>query len=326
VTVHREIEEQAALWVLRREEPDWSPSDEAELDRWLRESDSHKVAFWRLEHGWREADRIASIGVAAPRLSAERPSSRWRPLAGLVAAAASLALVFAVFMLRPSGLPIANSEIVKTAQFATDVGGRKTVSLPDGSRVELNTGTAIRAAVGDEERAVWLDRGEAFFDVASRDGSRFVVYAGGDTITVLGTSFSVRREDRKLTVAVLEGRVRLNGRSGSGEARSAVASAGELAVIGGATIVLETGATAAIERQLAWRTGMLVFDDTALADAAAEFNRYNRQRLVIRDQKSARTRIGGTFRATSVGDFARLLEDAYGLEVTVTSDTISISS
>ena len=45
-----EIEEQAALWVLRREEPFWSSADQEELDCWLAQSDRHKVAFWRLEH------------------------------------------------------------------------------------------------------------------------------------------------------------------------------------------------------------------------------------------------------------------------------------
>ena len=55
----REIEERAALWVLRREECYWSADEQEELDRWLAESDAHKAAFWRLEHGWREADRIA---------------------------------------------------------------------------------------------------------------------------------------------------------------------------------------------------------------------------------------------------------------------------
>src|SRR6185437_7595682 len=30
--------------------------------------------------------------------------------------------------------------------FATEVGGRKTLELPDGSRIELNTGTVLRLA------------------------------------------------------------------------------------------------------------------------------------------------------------------------------------
>ena len=54
----REIEQQAALWLVRREEPEWTAADEAMLAAWLEESMAHKAAFWRLEFGWREADRI----------------------------------------------------------------------------------------------------------------------------------------------------------------------------------------------------------------------------------------------------------------------------
>ena len=55
------IEELASLWVVRREEPEWSANDQADLDQWLAESDAHKVAFWRLEQGWRE-DRLHRTG------------------------------------------------------------------------------------------------------------------------------------------------------------------------------------------------------------------------------------------------------------------------
>jgi transmembrane sensor len=50
-----QIEERAALWVLQREERSWSSTDQAEFEDWLAQSDAHKVAFWRLESGWREA-------------------------------------------------------------------------------------------------------------------------------------------------------------------------------------------------------------------------------------------------------------------------------
>ena len=136
----REIEERAALWVLRREEPYWSAEEQAELDAWLGESDSHKAAFWRLEHGWREADRIASLGDS-PRAYQPRLIAWWKPLA----VAASVLLVFTVFTLRGPGLPLVGPEQVQAIEFQTAVGGHKIVDLSDGSRVELNTDSAIEA-------------------------------------------------------------------------------------------------------------------------------------------------------------------------------------
>ena len=77
-----QIEELASLWVVRREEPSWSAADQAELDEWLAQSDANKVAYWRLEHGWREADRIASLGAPlrpAPPMTLSLSS--WKPFA-----------------------------------------------------------------------------------------------------------------------------------------------------------------------------------------------------------------------------------------------------
>ena len=163
----QQIEEQAALWVLQREEPSWSSTDQAEFDEWLAQSDAHKAAFWRLESGWREADRIASLGAPLRPVQRRFDELSWgKPLA----LAASLLLAF-TFLLQWPGL-FDGSPQRGQIQFATQIGGHTIVSLPDGSRVELNTDTAIRAAVDDRGRAVWLDRGELDKIIAKREKKR----------------------------------------------------------------------------------------------------------------------------------------------------------
>jgi len=317
----REIEERAALWMVRREEPSWSAAEQEELDGWLAQSDAHKAAFWRLEHGWRAADRIASLGAFSP--APERrfgAMARWTP----VAAAASLLLVFTLFLMRP-GLPFVGNEAVQTVEFETAVGGHKVVSLPDGTRVELNTDTAIKAAAGDRRRAVWLERGEAYFDVARQAGREFVIYAGPRTISVLGTKFSVRRDGRRLAVAVVEGRVRLDDASG-GSRRSMTLGGGEIALAIDRSTTVSASSAEEVRERLAWRGGVLLFDGSRLADAAREFNRYNRKQIVIEGEAAARVRIGGSFDARNVDGFARLLKNAYGLNVRDGDKKILVSS
>ena len=318
----REIEERAALWVLRQEEPYWSSDEQEELDRWLAQSDAHKAAFWRLQHGWREADRIASIGersLAPDRRIAAAPW--WKPLA----LAASLLLVATVFTLRGPGLPFVGTEQVQTVTFETAIGGHKIVSLPDGSRVELNTDTAIKAALSEERRAIWLERGEAYFEVAKQAGQEFVIYAGPRTVTVIGTKFSVRRDGARLAVAVVEGRVRLD--EGSGESlRSTILTAGQIALAADRITTVSADSAEAVAERLAWRGGRLLFDDATLAEAASEFNRYNRKPLLIQGEAAGQVRIGGSFEARNVDGFARLLRDAYGLKVQSTDDKILVSS
>lgn len=317
----REIEDLAALWVVRREEPFWSSAEQEELDRWLAESDAHKAAYWRLEHGWHQADRIASLGDYSPRPERRFGSlGWWKPLA----IAASLLLVFTIFALQRTSLPFAGQEQVQTMQFATAVGGHKIVDLPDGSRVELNTDTALKAAIGDRRRAIWLSRGEAYFDVAKQAGREFVIYAGERTVSVMGTKFSVRREGSSLAVAVVEGRVKLE--EGSGESRrSTILTKGQIALAADRSTTVSAYSAQEVEERLAWRNGVLLFDDSTLGEAAQEFNRYNRKQLVIEGHAAARVRIGGRFDARNVDGFARLLRNAYGLKVQPLNDKIVVS-
>lgn len=318
----REIEDRAARWLIRREEPDWSDRDQAELDAWLEQSLAHKAAFWRLDHGWREADRIRSLGLASEpgRDSAEARMGRWWKPAAL---AASLAAVVGVGALQLG--QHAPAPAIVEARYHTPVGGRTTVPLPDGSRIELNTATAVRTAITAYRRKVWLDRGEAYFDVAHVEGRPFEVHAGDRIIMVLGTKFSVRRDADRVMVSVIEGRVRIEDSDPAETAPSAILTAGDVAIARGPSTLLTARSEARVESALAWRDGMLTFDQTTLADAAAEFNRYNRRPIVISDPAAASIRIGGTFRASNVDAFVRLLRDAYGLRVEHDPEAVRIS-
>ena len=314
------IEQQAAEWLMRREEPDWSAVDEAAFERWLQGSLAHKAAYWRLDHGWQQADRIAALGLDIPEpVSARRSFSGWWTLA----AAASLAVVLVmggVEFSQPVPVPAATA-----SHFATPIGGRRTIPLVDGSKVELNTATVVRAAVSNTRREVWLDKGEAYFEVAHLAGRPFIVHAGDRTVTVLGTKFSVRRDGEKVTVSVVEGRVRIDDADQPNDVPTAIITAGDVAIAQGPSTLLSAKSEDGVEAALGWRDGILNFDHTSLVDAAAEFNRYNSKQIVIADSATGEIRIGGTFQASNIDAFVRLLHDAYGLRVTQTSNQVKLS-
>ena len=71
---------------------------------------------------------------------------------------------------------------------------------------------------------------------------------------------------------------------------------------------------------------MLTFEQVTLEQAAHEFNRYNRRQIRLGDAQAARLRIGGSFEATNVDAFTRLLHDAFGLRVTTDPDGVTIKS
>jgi transmembrane sensor len=323
MTREQDIEGKAAEWLMRREQPQWSEADQAALDGWLHESIAHKAAFWRLEHTWQMADRI---GAFAARDNTPRPRRMSLPLKGWQTGALAASLLLAIALIglhsRPTSAPQPRADI-----FDTGVGGHRIITLVDGSRIELNTTTMLRTLISKKRRDVWLDRGEAFFDVAHIEESLFVVHAGPRTITVGGTQFSVRRDADKVTVAVLKGRVRVEDPMRGESSATTTVTPGDVAIGEGSSMMVISKPIAAIEANLTWRDGRLVFAATSLAQVADEFNRYNHQRLVISDPAVAAIRISGTFKASNVEAFVRLLKEAYGLKVESMADgTIKISA
>ena len=77
--------------------------------------------------------------------------------------------------------------------------------------------------------------------------------------------------------------------------------------------------------QLAWRRGLLAFDSTPLAEVAAEFNRYNRQKLIVVGVDVRNVEVGGHFRATNVDAFKRIARTILKLRVETDGDETVIS-
>lgn len=288
------IEEAAARWLAREDAAHWNAGMEREREDWLCADTRHRVAWLRLRAGWLEADALRGQDAVTPAARTALPRfSMWRIAAGVL-----LAVALGAWL-----VPLTDEQVQR---YATRIGENRVVALADGSRVTLNTGTRLRAEKA-QGRHVWLDGGEAYFDVAHDPTSPFVIEAGASRITVLGTRFTVRREDGQVRVLVAQGRVRVSERGASVElARN------EEAVAQGGRIVRTAFDTAALDQRMAWREGRIVFDQTSLAAAAAEFNRYNERRLVVTGP-AAQIVVGGSFAPTNVDGFVRLLEQGFGL-------------
>ncbi|MBP7703720.1 MAG: FecR domain-containing protein [Caulobacter sp.] len=316
MTSAADLEATAALWLSRREDEGWGEADQRALDAWLEASVDHKMAFWRMEFGWRQAGRMAALKAAPPATSPPRPRlEAWRP-ALMAAGIAAVALI---------AVPLLLQSPMGASRYVTEVGGRATVPLRDGTRVELNTATRLRAEVGAKERTVWLDRGEAYFDVAHDAARPFVVHAGDRKVTVLGTRFSIRREGDRVEIVVAEGRVRVEAAGGAATGAPAVLLRGDRLVADGASTLRPPRSVEQVSEDLAWRDGLLSFEQTPLDEAAREFNRYNSTRLVVTGAAASEIRIDGRFEAANVEAFARLMQRGYGLKVARTDQTITIS-
>ena len=331
---HRDIEAAAAAWLARRDAAErWTAEDEAALQAWIGASAAHRVTWLRLGAAWQRTERMPALShltvdpLEAPSLAEASPAPtaqlriehlrhqyRRRAFLGW-ALAASLALGIGVAWFVRAYPP--GSE-----RFATEVGARQAVTLADGSRVTLNTHTRGRAVVNDKQRRFWLDEGEAYFEIEHDPSRPFVVMAGRDKVTVLGTRFSVRHEDGRTEVTVVEGRVRLDrAASGGGPVAPMVMTRNEAAVALSGSVLVISRTDQQVRDELSWREGQLAFDQMTLGEVAAEFNRYNQVQLVI-EGEAANLRLSGSFDAHNVDGFARLAHEGFGLQVRRDGDRI----
>lgn len=322
------IEAAAAAWLSLRDRG-MNAAETAEFVRWLQQDPSHAALFAELDNVWKDFDRLGAVPATvadtlAPGgdLLAPRIRARYhRTLAGTaIGAAAAVAMIL---------LTVSHFRAPRhTAE--TAVGAFQKLDLPDGSVAQLNTNSAIDTTFTAAERRVRVVRGEVFFTVTRDPVRPFIVTSGPVAVRAIGTAFNVHQRDTAVEVLVTEGRVRVDdarhGRSllpaRVSTAEPPLLVAGERAVVPvPATSPESTSSTATIEkisspaaqRTLAWQERRLEFDAAPLTEVVREFNRYNRQQLVIADAPLAAKRFSGIFRADGYESLVRLLETDFGV-------------
>lgn len=341
----QQAEEVASRWIAQRETGSWTDADAAALAAWLAESASHRVAYYRFHAAWKEAGRMAvfrtpravadevaayaaavDAAPAEPTLLTQRRPMAWVARISLAASVLIAVVALSWFWLAQQG-----------TQFQTAVGGLATIPTADGSRLTLNTDTRLRVAMTKTARRVQLERGEAFFEVAKDAQRPFIVSVGDRSVIAVGTAFSIRHDGNDVRVSVTEGAVKMVPKQNAAQVLADLASevsredvvllpAGSIATsIAGAVLVKQTDIEE-LERSLTWRSGMLTFRDTPLADAVAEFNRYNQRQIVIEDPAIASIEVGGIFLATNLETFLSLLEDGFSVAVKEENDKVVLVS
>ncbi len=332
----RAIDGEASEWVVRLESTSVPPEVRAEFEAWCAADPRHHAAYLRQRDTWTRLDRLQALrpppaGLEEPnrlplRAWAQRRSPRTRlpyPRRRLAALAAVLVVACVGWLLWNLGFaPEAAGET-----YATVVGGFQRVILPDESVIELNTDSQLRVEFDSRRRLVQLERGEASFSVVRDSARPFVVMAEETAVRAVGTQFNVRRRADSVEVMVVEGIVAVGPREAVGGARTLhpsfpVVTAGNIAIAAPAGFKVRELEPDEGQRVLAWHSGMLFFEGQTLAEAAEEFNRYNRRKLAIADPAIAALRIGGQFRSTNAEVFARVVERRYGLQVTETTERI----
>jgi transmembrane sensor len=326
----------AADWALRQEKGELGGADERRFADWMAEDPVHIAAYedalWALDAVSRHAGEADILALRSAALGARGKTGRvwgWAGIFGVAAATvAGVALWTAVSNDLPSTVGtatrVADSSIdPKATIYRTGIGERSAVAMPDGSVATLDTDSQIRVAYTSRERAVYLLKGQALFDVAHDRTVPFQVYAKGQRITAVGTIFNVRIEGDEVKVSMVEGSVRVRTLPPHGENRAApvrelTLNAGEVAVVEPAgPLVVRTIDPSQVA---SWKGGLLVFNDTPLSDAVAEINRYNTRPIAIADTSVGAYRVSGVFKSNDPEYFSRAMTEVLPIEITPSPD------
>lgn len=273
---------------------------EAALDAWLAEDDAHIEAYADALLVWEQ------LGQVAPDWPSEHlrgQVTRRRLLAG------ALSLVV-------GGLFGVTGWKTFRADYVTGIGEQRLVRLEDGTRVVLNTNSAIKLHYEKNIRRVRLLRGEALFDVAHDTARPFVVEASDKYVRAVGTSFVVRADKDMVEVILLSGRVDIGENGGNKPKRLSLKPGDRLR---------ETGEGQMLDRPVidavtAWRKGQIILDGVPLDRAVAEMNRYTRKPIVVKGYPEGPQKLSGVVRIDEPEVFVATVARVYGLRLETTPD------
>jgi transmembrane sensor len=286
---------EALAWLVHLHSGQETAQDWSDFLDWKAADEAHIRAAAQAETLWEQL---------GPALVRER-KSRNKTIPAVIAAA--VALVGIAFVVGLFGPPASFF-----ADYRTSIGEIRSVTLGDGSQVDLDSGTSFDVDVG--HRTITLHAGQIHVAVQPDSNRPFTVIAGAGSVRALGTAFAVRRDGDGATVVVTEHAVRVDYK-GDPETHSADIAAGE--AISYSPAGLGQPRKADIATLTAWRHGELAFEGRSLADVVAEMDRYRRGKILILDEAVRRLPVTGNFDIADANAFFESIQLALPVDVVV---------
>ncbi|OZI71417.1 FecR domain-containing protein [Bordetella genomosp. 12] len=294
----------AAQWYATLQAEDASDADRHAWRAWLEASAKHALAWRHIEQISQKFDPLRTQGgrqaaLTSTRIVRQAASGRRRAM-GLIVTGIGLGIIG-----WSSGR---NWWAANMADYHTSVGQQRELTLPDGTRIWLNTDSAVNVHYDDTSRSLTLVAGEILIQTApDARGRPFFVNTSSGRLQALGTRFTVHLLDKQVQVDVFEGAVQILTAAGA-ERR---VDAGQQARFGNESI--SPPGEAAQARQ-AWSRGIVVADNVPLSQLIDELSRYRRGHISVAPEV-ADLRVMGTYPANDSDRALALLEQTLPLRI-----------
>lgn len=325
------IEAEAASWLTLLGREKVSAADMSELKLWLNQSERHRHVFNELTDLWDDLSVLKELDDIAESVTtlADPQPVFWQRRFFLTLAAS----IFMCLIVSGSLYWQHFTEFKQQERFITAVGEQRTVVLSDGSTVKINTNSQLEIDFSRDKRIIRLLKGEAYFNVAKNKHRPFYVYAGDGLVQAIGTAFNVRLKlFDAIEVTVEEGVVALVALAKKEPVTSmnldiiplfppetkkvlAKLSAGQSTTFGHTVEKIKQIQTPELNRKLAWRQGVLVYDNVPLRKVIDDISRYTNVTIEIADPSLRSLPIAGHFRVGEIEALFDSLEITFGLNI-----------
>jgi transmembrane sensor len=295
---------EAAAWFAKLRDHGSAATTWVEFTAWLEADSAHHIVFHQIEELYANLDQVQPLlpALAEPDVDVKKTGfALWRAAHPVSIRAGAVGMALAsVFFLVVVGLDLSQTANVST-QYVTRTGETRTVTLADGSLIEMNGDSNLNVTLGGTERRVNIDHGEAIFRPAKDTSRPFQVIVAAFEIRDVGTVFNVLHYDRRTVVSVAEGMVAVSAVAPNlGGLRQA-----RIDLKAGDQFVAMQGGEGDVVRHInpalagAWREGYLTYQDEPLSVVIGDLNRYFPNRIRIEDDATGLRRFSGVLKIDS---------------------------
>lgn len=309
------IEDEAIVWVARLHSGHASDQDRRAFEAWKHASPAHESAFREASSLWEELGHAGATLHSSSRSVRPTGSStrRWWPRLRRWSLVACVVLTIGWF----SWKPFLDQYRLQTAHHRTAVGQQEQVVLQDGTRLTLNTDTALKVVFSQQRREVDLLKGEAAFAVAADATRPFMVRSQDTATTALGTTFVVQTRNDSVTVTVSEHAVQVSSLNSRAASPVMVQEGQQISYSpeeGWSTLQ-----SVDANQTSAWQRGKMIFQAQPLGAVVADLNRYRHGHIFILNPSLRSLPVTGVFEIDDPDSALRVIEQTLGIRDTALS-------
>lgn len=288
--------------------------EKAELTEWL-QNPQHGIVYEEQKKLWASVGDLQKMKTIDKKKALKKVEARlfgrfailYLKKLERIAAVLFIPLLLAAFWMLYNSYQPAN-DIPETVFNTIEVppGTRSSFTLPDGTFVYLNAGSALKYPLNFNkgERRVELN-GEAWFEVKKDPDHPFVVSTSDINIKVLGTSFncSAYTNAEQIETALVEGKIEISGKSGKNQF---LMEPGELAVFSRQEKTIEKAQTN-LDKYIAWKSGKLMFRDDPMIKVIEKLGRWYRVEFRVENPEILNYTYSATFSGESLDQVLKML-------------------